>query len=148
MEKYHIPSLLLMERAAVSVVEELTSGSYDLNRILIACGTGNNGGDGLAIARLMQQKGYTVEVCMVGALDKLSVDAKCQLEMYQSIFGKFVTSPEYEEYTVIVDAIFGIGCNRDITGIAAEVIENMNRANVQIVAVDVPSGISVDTGRV
>ena len=148
MEKYHIPSLLLMERAAVSVVEELTSGSYDLNRILIACGTGNNGGDGLAIARLMQQKGYTVEVCMVGALDKLSVDAKCQLEMYQSIFGKFVTSPKYEEYTVIVDAIFGIGCNRDITGIAAEVIENMNRANVQIVAVDVPSGISVDTGRV
>ena len=64
-----------------------------------------------------------MDVCIAGALDRLTVDAKQQLEMYQAISGNFVTDPLYEEYTVIVDALFGIGCNREITGIAAEVIE-------------------------
>ena len=148
MEAQKIPSLLLMERAALAVVEELLSGKYDLKKILIACGTGNNGGDGFAIARFMMQKGYDTHVCLVGAMDKLSVDAKHQLEMYQAISGKFVTAPAYHEYTVIVDAIFGIGCNRDITGIAAEVIDSINETNAQVIAVDVPSGISSDTGKV
>lgn len=148
MEKYKIPSLLLMERAALSVVEELMNGSYDLNRVLIACGIGNNGGDGLAIARLLSGKGISVDVCIAGSLDKLTADAKQQLEMYQAILGNFVTAPMYEEYTVIVDAIFGIGCNREITGIPAEVIQAMNEANAPVIAVDVPSGISADTGKV
>lgn len=148
MERYKIPSLLLMERAALSVVEELTKGSYDLKKILIPCGTGNNGGDGLAIGRLLKMKGYEVDVCIVGALDRLSADAKQQLEMYQAISGNFVTAPAYDEYTVIVDAIFGIGCNRDITGLAAEVIGEINSVDAKIIAVDVPSGISSDTGKV
>lgn len=148
MERLNIPSLLLMERAANAVVEELVDSSYDLKKTLIACGTGNNGGDGLAIARLLKAKGYDVDVCIVGALDKFSPEAKQQFEMYKSVFGNFVTAPVYDEYTVIVDAIFGIGCNRDITGLAAEVIENINAANASVVAVDVPSGISSDNGKV
>ena len=68
--------------------------------------------------------------------------------MYQAISGNFVTDPLYEEYTVIVDALFGIGCNREITGIAAEVIEAMNTVKAPILAIDVPSGISADTGKV
>ena len=148
MEKYKIPSLLLMERAAMAVTEELLSGKYDLHRVLIACGTGNNGGDGLAVARMLKMKGHRVDVCIAGALDRLTVDAKQQLEMYQAISGNFVTDPAYEEYTVIVDALFGIGCNREITGIAAEVIEAMNAVKAPILAIDVPSGISVDTGKV
>ena len=147
MEKYKIPSLLLMEKAAESVVNEILSGAYDLNRILVACGTGNNGGDGLAIARMLKRKGCMTDVCIVGALDKMSPEAKQQLEMYQAISGNFVTAPAYEEYTVIVDAIFGIGCNRDITGIAADVIAEINKTDATIVAVDVPSGISADTGK-
>ena len=148
MEKYKIPSLLLMERAAMAVTEELLSGKYDLHRVLIACGTGNNGGDGLAVARMLKMKGHRVDVCIAGALDRLTVDAKQQLEMYQAISGKFVTDPAYEEYTVIVDALFGIGCNREITGIAAEVIETMNAVKAPILAIDVPSGISADTGKI
>ena len=148
MENYKIPSLLLMERAAMAVTEELLSGKYDLHKVLIACGTGNNGGDGLAVARMLKMKGHQVDVCIAGALDRLTVDAKQQLEMYQAISGKFVTDPAYEEYTVIVDALFGIGCNREITGIAAEVIEAMNAVKAPILAIDVPSGISVDTGKV
>lgn len=148
MEDYKIPSLLLMERAAQAVVDELTGGNYDLHKVLVACGTGNNGGDGLAVARLLRAKGIRVEVCVAGALDRLSTDAKHQLEMYQAILGKFVTAPAYDEYTVIVDAIFGIGCNRDISGVPAEVIEAMNAADAPVVAIDVPSGVSSDTGKV
>lgn len=148
MEKDQIPSLLLMERAAMAVVKELTGGSYDLQKILIACGMGNNGGDGLAIARRLTEEGCHVEVCMVGALDHLSEEAKVQLERYQAISGKFVTSPVYREYTVIVDAIFGIGCNREITGIAAEVIREINEAEAAVLSVDIPSGISADSGKV
>ena len=148
MENYKVPSLLLMERAALSVVEELANGFYDLKKIFIACGTGNNGGDGLAIARLMKEKGYDVDVCIVGALDRFSADAKQQFEMYKAVSGNFVTAPVYDEYTVIVDAVFGIGCNRDIIGLAAEVIDAINRADAPVVAVDVPSGVSSDTGKI
>lgn len=147
MEKYKIPSLLLMERAAEAVVNEIIGGSYQLNKILVACGTGNNGGDGLAVARMLTLKGYQADVCIVGALDKMTVETKTQLEMYQAISGNFVTAPVYEEYTVIVDAMFGIGCSRAITGIAAEVIEAINQTEAAVIAVDVPSGVSSDTGK-
>ncbi len=148
MENYKIPSLLLMERAAQKVVEELLSGSYDLKRTLIACGTGNNGGDGLAVARMLLQQGYEVHVCVVGALDKLTQEAKVQLEMYQALDGKFVTAPAYDEYTMIVDAMYGIGCNREISGVAAEVIQGINEAKASVLAVDVPSGVSSDDGKI
>lgn len=148
MEKYKIPSLLLMERAAESVVKEILRGTYNLKKILIACGTGNNGGDGLAIARMLKLKGCQVDVCIAGALDKMSSEMKQQLEMYQAISGEFVTSPEYGEYTTIIDAVFGIGCNREITGIAAEVIEAINKSDAKVIAVDVPSGVSSDTGKI
>ena len=148
MEDYKTPSILLMERAALAVIEELTSGKYDLHKVLIACGTGNNGGDGLAVARLLKTKGIQTEVCIAGALDRFSPDAKQQFEMYKAVSGKFVTSPAYDEYTVMVDAMFGIGCNRAVEGVAAEVIEKMNSAQAPVVAIDVPSGISSDTGKV
>lgn len=148
MEKYRLPSVLLMEKAALAVVEELCKGDYDLKKVLIACGTGNNGGDGLAVARILQARGVFTEVCMAGSLADLSQDAKVQLEMYQAVSGKFVTAPVYEEYTVIVDAIFGIGCHRKIEGIRAEVIEKINAAPAPVVAVDVPSGVDSDSGKI
>ena len=148
MERYKTPSLLLMERAAMAVVKELMIGAYNLRKVLVACGTGNNGGDGLAVARILKVKGIDVDVCVIGALERLSAETKQQLEMYQAISGKFVTAPAFHEYTVMVDGIFGIGCNREITGIAGEVISAMNECDVPIVAIDVPSGISADTGKV
>jgi NAD(P)H-hydrate epimerase len=97
---------------------------------------------------MLKMNNYQVDVCVVGSLDKMSAEAKIQLEMYQAISGNFVTAPVYDEYTMIVDAIFGIGCNREITGIAAEVIEAINKNNGNIIAVDVPSGVSSDTGKI
>ena len=67
MEKYKTPSLLLMEKAAQAVVKELIEGNYQLQKVLVACGTGNNGGDGLAVARLLMNQGISVEVCVAGS---------------------------------------------------------------------------------
>lgn len=148
MEKYKVPSLLLMERAAQAVVRELLGGGYDLHKVLVVCGTGNNGGDGLAVARMLKVRNIAAEVCLLGEEDRMTAETKAQLEMYQAIFGKMVTSPNCGEYTVIVDALLGIGCNRDVTGIFEEMIEGINASKTPVVSVDVPSGISADTGKV
>lgn len=148
MEKYQVPSILLMERAAQSVVRELFAGKYDLHRVLVVCGVGNNGGDGLAIARMLKSRGISVEVYLVGTTENMTGDAKSQFHMYQAISGKIVTMPNCSEYTVIVDALLGIGCNREITGERAEIIEKINTSNAAVISVDVPSGISSDTGKI
>lgn len=148
METYHVPSILLMERAAGAVVKELLSGAYDLHKILLVCGTGNNGGDGLAAARMLKMKNMKVDVCLVGNEDAMTEETRMQFQMYQAISGKMVTTPEFEEYTVIVDALLGIGCNREVVGIRAEFIKEMNQAEAKVVSVDVPSGISADTGKI
>ena len=148
MEKYQVPSILLMERAAQSVVRELFTGGYDLHRVLVICGTGNNGGDGLAVARMLKSKEVSVEVLLLGSAETMMGDAKSQFQMYEAICGKMITKPNYSEYTVIVDALFGIGCNREITGEKAQVIELVNISGVPVVSIDVPSGISSDTGRI
>lgn len=148
MQKYQVPSILLMERAAQSVVKELHSGSYDLQRVLVVCGTGNNGGDGIAIARMLKSKGIFVEVCLSGNEEKMTEETKLQFRMYQAISGKMVTMPNCLEYTVIVDALLGIGCNREITGDKAKLIEDVNASKAAVVSVDVPSGVSSDTGKI
>lgn len=148
MEEYKLPSLLLMERAGMAVTEELLSGRYNLQKVLVACGTGNNGGDGLAVARMLMNRGIRVDVCVAGSLENLSEDAKKQLEMYMALMGKFVTAPVYHAYTVIVDALFGIGCDREVTGLQAEVIGAINQSQVPVVSIDVPSGICADNGMV
>lgn len=148
MDTYHVPSILLMERAAGAVTEELLSGDYDLHKILIVCGTGNNGGDGLAVARMLKMKNLKAEVSLVGDVETMTAETRLQFEMYQAIAGKLVTKPDFEEYTVIVDALLGIGCNREVTGVRAELIDNTNRSKAKVVSVDVPSGISADTGEV
>lgn len=148
MEKYQVPSILLMERAAQSVVKELLGGSYDLHRVLVVCGTGNNGGDGLAVARMLKNKGVSVEVYLLGNADKMTQETQLQFRMYQAISGKMVTMPNCLEYTVIVDALLGIGCNREVTGETAAIIEKVNASRAAVVSVDVPSGVSSDTGKI
>lgn len=148
MEKYHTPSLLLMERAAIAVTEELFNGSYDLHKVLIVCGTGNNGGDGIAVARLLTGKKISVDVLLLGEPERMTPETSQQMKMYQAISGKMVTEVCYDEYTVIVDAVLGIGCNREVTGKTAAVVEAVNQATAPVISIDVPSGISCDTGKV
>ncbi|MCD7981497.1 MAG: NAD(P)H-hydrate dehydratase [Clostridiales bacterium] len=147
MEGYGVPSAVLMERAALAAAEEITDRFPSPSaRILLACGTGNNGGDGLAMARLLFLKGYTVKVLFPGDEDKCSAEAARQLGIVRK-YGIPVTADLPEEYyDVYVDALFGIGLSREIGGNYRTVIDRLNDRAGRKVAVDIPSGISADSG--
>ncbi|MCC8047225.1 MAG: NAD(P)H-hydrate dehydratase [Clostridiales bacterium] len=181
-----IPSAVLMERAALAVVEEMKKACLDLSRVLVVCGSGNNGGDGFAIARILsrscgfsqgscdssrnirsfpedsrglnqehsgesenrQGKASQVTIAFVGKEDSLSEETRLQKKICENLGLKISSNFMEAEYTVIVDAIFGIGLSRPIEGRYAEVIRWMNDQRAKRVAVDIPSGISADDGRV
>lgn len=143
-----IPSLVLMERAALAVVEQIEKKADKTDRILCICGTGNNGGDGVAVARMLHQKGYAVQCRIVGNPEKCSKETGTQIEIAKKIGVPFVNKEEQREYTIIVDALFGIGLSRDITGEFAKIIEWINQQEKEVFAVDIPSGICADTGHI
>lgn len=147
-EEIGIPSMVLMERAALAVVEKIVSNGKASDRILCVCGTGNNGGDGIAVARILHQKGYEVSIELVGNPASATKDNLRQMEIAKKIGVSFVNNSQTEEYNVIVDAIFGIGLSRNVTGIYEEVIQRINQHNAIVVSVDIPSGIHSDTGQV
>ena len=147
-QDYGVPSLVLMERAALSCVELMKKESFDLSRILIAAGSGNNGGDGFAMARILKLQGFSADIWFVGNPEHLSKEAALQKKICENYGMKFVRNLSDGEYTTIVDAIFGSGLSREIRGNYREVIEDINRHPAKIFAVDIPSGISSDDGRI
>ncbi len=159
MDGYGVPSAVLMERAACSAVEVIEEAFPDSGAsILIACGTGNNGGDGLAMARLLFLKGHAVTVLFPGDEEKCSEEAARQLGIVRKYGIDVIKQLPNEEYLdeelpetafdVVVDALFGIGLSRDIEGNYRTVIEDLNALSAMKVAVDIPSGLSADTGKV
>ncbi|MCI5649042.1 MAG: NAD(P)H-hydrate dehydratase [Fusicatenibacter sp.] len=148
MNQIGIPSLVLMERAALCTVEEICSGNHCTDRILVVCGTGNNGGDGMAIGRILYERGYHVEICCIGKREKYSEEMEIQDKIAENYGVPLVKNPFFGEYTVIIDAIFGIGLSRPLTGIFADTVERINKSGVPVIAVDIPSGIHTDTGEV
>ncbi len=149
MEYFGVPSAVLMERAALAVAEEIQKLFPDPNTsVLIACGTGNNGGDGLAVARLLFLKGYPVTIFFPGDEKKCSVEAARQLGIVKK-YGIDVTDciPD-REFNLVVDAIFGIGLSRDIKGDWRDAVEGLNRLEGVKVAVDIPSGVNTDSGKI
>ena len=143
-----IPSMVLMERAALKTVNIMERKQVNLDKTLVVCGSGNNGGDGFAIARLLKEKGYEVTVSFIGREASMSEDCRQQLKIAEKCGVSIVTSIKREEYTSVVDAVFGVGLNRDIAGTYRENIEKMNHLPGQKVAVDIPSGICSATGKV
>ena len=143
-----IPSVVLMERAALQVVDTMIREQIDLKKVLIVCGSGNNGGDGFAAARLLRERGYDVSVFFAGKESSLSEECRLQKAIAERLGIRIFTGFPEEEYTVIIDAVFGVGLSREITGRCREVICWMNRQGGQKVAVDIPSGICSETGRV
>lgn len=143
---HKIDSLVLMERAALSVVRHLAD--YDLTHTLFVCGSGNNGGDGIAVARMLHLAGYSVSVYFAGSYESRSDGCIRQMEIADSYHIRWINNPDYSEYTTIVDALFGVGLSRDITGKFAEIIHDINASNIPVVAVDIPSGISADDGKI
>lgn len=145
---FGMPSLVLMERAALGVTEEIEKNVQTESRVLLVCGIGNNGGDGLAVARMLWQKGYQVTVVVIGDRQKASEETKRQMEICEAYKIEIQKEIPQENFEVVVDALFGIGLSRDLEGTYFEIIEQMNRINAYKVAVDIPSGIHADTGAV
>lgn len=142
-----IPSLVLMERAALGATGRLLDGNFDLTNVLVFAGTGNNGGDGLAIARMLHVRDVKVTVMLTGAEDHTSTETAQQLKILHYYKIPVITaSTDLTGYTTIVDAIFGIGLDRPVEGKFADWIDAINSSSAKVFSVDVPSGLNADTG--
>lgn len=143
-----ISSIDLMERASRAFVDWFTTKIGVTSRVGIACGTGNNGGDGLAIARMLYEWGYTVKVWIIAGGASESGDFTINRErLPESVECVEVTEHEqvnFSGFDVLIDAIFGSGLSRPPAGLYADVIAKINNAEAIRVAVDIPSGLSAD----
>ncbi|HXV73237.1 MAG TPA: NAD(P)H-hydrate dehydratase, partial [Sphingomonadales bacterium] len=140
-----LPSYSIMEKAGAAVAAEILKRKKR-GRALILIGPGNNGGDGWVVARLLTARGWDVVCAALTAPSRLKGDA---LRAYQNFGGKAAPFPKkLRGFRVIVDALFGTGLMRPVTGRAANWIKAANRTRALRIAVDIPSGISSDTGRV
>ena len=142
------PASELMQRAAEAAAEELLDGSFDISRILILCGNGNNGGDGLAMARILRRGGYTCAVRMAEPQKALSVEAQRQYAAAQAEGVCFDGNTPLSQFTVLVDALFGIGLARELSGSCLRLTEEMNASGIPVLSLDIPSGVYADDGRV
>lgn len=145
-EEIGVPSMVLMERAALEVVRCMEEEQLDFRRVLVICGSGNNGGDGYAIARLLHLKGHDVTIFFAGNSQKRSEENAQQAKIAAHYEIPVITNLDTEEYSVIIDALFGTGLKRKVTGHYREILCSVNQMTGKKVAVDLPSGIHDTTG--
>ena len=173
-----IPSVVLMERAALGVAEEVmrvidplmaasvlnVTGEQPVrdNRpktgagIAVICGVGNNGADGLAAARILREKGYHCRVLVIGEPKKATQEFLLQFQIINRLgincsvcqSEEEIRAVSFEKEEWVIDALFGIGLSREVTGIFRQMIGKMNDSHCKIIAVDIASGIDADTGKV
>lgn len=150
-----IPSLVLMENAGKAaahfIVESLKISKE--KQVFILCGKGNNGGDGFVVARHLFEKGYRVIVCLLYPSEEYQGDAKINLERFAGDCKEILHpralrdfSEQASSASILVDAIFGIGLNRNVEGRIAKIIQAVNLLRTPIVSLDIPSGLNADTG--
>lgn len=146
-----VPSLVLMERAALCVTEAVLEKIKKTDKVLCVCGSGNNGADGMAVARQLTERGISAEVYTTAEEEKGTEELKRQRAILQKLGIAFVNDIPAGEYNCIIDAVFGIGLSRAVTGRYEQVIAKINAAKDTgslIVAVDTPSGINAGNGQV
>ena len=150
-----ISSIALMEKAASFLAERAYSYIEEGKCAFVFCGSGNNGGDGVAAARFLIEKGVKVRAVLTGNRDKLTADASEMLRRLESIGGRledFLPDEEFEkslsEAGVIIDAMFGIGLNKSLHGKALEAVKMINASGAAVVSADIASGIEADTGNI
>lgn len=149
MEYYKIPSLVLMERAALVTVEQLRSekgnGKF---KVLVVSGCGNNGGDGIAVGRLLFLQGCKVDFVLPGDRHKCSEETERQIQIVEQYGQKIDSEIPEDEYDIVIDAVFGIGLSREVTGHYKEAIESINRKKAYVCSIDIPSGVHGDSGQI
>jgi ADP-dependent NAD(P)H-hydrate dehydratase / NAD(P)H-hydrate epimerase len=156
-EEIGIPSLVLMENAGRQVVAAIEA-AYETNldgRVAVLCGRGNNGGDGFVVARTLLQRGIEAAVFVIGAVSDIRGDARTNLDILGRLGVTVVEINDEQAWelhfseiarcSLIVDAIFGTGLRSAVAGMLETVIADINAADIPIVSVDLPSGMSADT---
>lgn len=165
-EQFGVSSPVLMERAALACVDALMQHfaccEEDGQPVLILCGNGNNGGDGVAIARILYERGVNVVFCMTGlpdlqpetAKEKLSADCLAQYRsaraygILQITYTQAICGLQAHDFPVVVDAMFGVGLSRPLREHDAKMVVAVNESGAKVLAVDMPTGIHADTGAV
>ena len=147
-EKIGIPSLVLMERAALATLQVLEEEKPEIRNVLIVCGSGNNGGDGFVLARLLSEKKVPVTVVFAGNLKSRTPECKTQMKLLEKLGVPVCREIPEESFSVVVDALFGVGLSRPVEGTYLEVLRKMNAMDGYKVAIDIPSGIDSSTGQI
>ena len=156
-QRIGIPSVVLMERAALAVAHaaeglaEKRAPGQERIRIAAVCGTGNNGADGIAAARILWGRGYEAEILLAGDPEHGTEEYLLQRRIAQELGIPVKPAKEWNPQggEIVLDALFGIGLGRAIEGEYRELIEKIARLRDRdVVAVDIPSGIHGDTGAV
>ncbi len=145
-ENEPISSIGLMERAAEAFVKIFIGHVTSNATVHVVCGTGNNGGDGLAVARLLKSRGYAVHVSLLEISEQLSLDCQANLDRLDLEVKVLKSVKDFsilEE--IVIDALFGSGLNRPVIGFGAEVIARINQSSAKVVSIDMPSGLFSDT---
>ena len=158
---YAMPGILLMDNAAQAVAEAVHEALTALEgeRVVIFCGGGNNGGDGLGAARWLQSYGVSVRVFVVGAaLDAVQGDAALELAMFTKAGGRVEALSTEDDWVlaelaaskadVLVDALLGTGFHGELEGDVLRACELLNKSEKYILAVDIPTGVNADNGAV
>lgn len=149
-DRFGVPSVVLMEQAAMGVVRELVACLKKKDRIAVICGKGNNAGDGIAIARLLRQAGFDAYVYYIFGEESCGSEL---FELQKRIYGNYgfpvmEDIQEAADCEVILDAVFGTGLQRDIAGRCADAISILNQSDGCKVAIDAPSGVDCDNGHI
>lgn len=154
-EKLGIPEIILMENAALKVVENVDE---KVNKIAVICGTGNNGGDGLAAGRHLLCKGKQIKFFIIGSKEKMSSASNIHFNILTNLKAdvSFINNSNglnnLKNYLgtcdMIIDSLFGIGLSREITGIYKQAIDMINNSSKYVLSVDTPSGLNANTGEI
>ena len=154
-EEYGIPSTLLMRNAARATAETAMELGGDRGRAAVFCGSGNNGGDGVAAAAYMIIRGYSVRTFLTGSREKMTDDTSEMERRLCEVGGKLEKFTEIENITdyvnscdVLIDAMFGTGLHSALRGEALIAAQIINASGVPVVSADIPSGVVSDTGEV
>lgn len=155
-EKLGIPGIVLMENAALKVVKNIDLDKF--NSFTIVCGVGNNGGDGLAVARHLHILDKEVKVFIVGNINKGSLDFNTNYNILKNMGLELIHIDSQESIETLnsslkstdmtIDALFGTGLSRNVEGLYKDVILSINENSNYILSIDIPSGMNSDTGEI
>lgn len=151
-----IPGIILMENAALKVLKHIDVVRH--TDFVVVCGTGNNGADGLAIARHLLNYDHHVKIYIIGDIDPHNEEYMTYYRILQSLgqeFKEIHTIGDLENFEqeisradLIIDAIFGTGLGSQVRGVQEYVIDMINHSKVEILSVDMPSGMDANNGRI